>query len=258
MIIDSHLHVSFTPNNDWKPLTDKLLYDMKKVGIDQTNIMPHPQFAGTLFPNEKDMIFQAETMKKMTEYAPGKFLPLLYVYPGSPLPFLTEMIDKYILNGPIIGLKFHISMLADDKTADPLYDLLEQHDIPVLYHAWYKTVSKYTFESDPQNIVAMARKHPKLRILMAHLTGCRMRGIQDIKHYPNIWMDTSGSQPEDGYLARALKELGPDRILFGSDYPGRALSAQLGRIYSIDMSEEDREKILYKNAQSFYRKGRTE
>jgi predicted TIM-barrel fold metal-dependent hydrolase len=101
----------------------------------------------------------------------------------------------------------------------------------------------------------MARKHPSLRILMAHLTGAKLRGIQDIKALPNVYLDTSGSQPEDGYLERAIEELGADRVLFGSDYPIRAFSTQLARIDSVSMSQEDREKVLYRNALRFFRKG---
>ncbi len=79
--------------------------------------------------------------------------------------------------------------------------------------------------------------------------------MQDIKHCPNVFVDTSGSQPEDGYLEYALKTLGADRILFGSDYPIRDIATQLGRIDSVEMCKRDREKVLSENALMFFRKG---
>jgi predicted TIM-barrel fold metal-dependent hydrolase len=122
------------------------------------------------------------------------------------------------------------------------------HGIPVLIHCWYKTVQKYENESDPSNIANLAAKFPDLKIIMAHITGCGFRGIQDIAPYPNVYVDTSGSQPEDGIMQYGLDLLGADRILFGSDFPGRDPATQLGRIYSLDMSEEDRNKILGGNS----------
>lgn len=160
-----------------------------------------------------------------------------------------------MVNGSIDGVKLSIQMNARDERLEPLAAYLQEHDIPVLFHSWYKTVNKYRYESDPLDIVDLACRFPELRILMAHLTGCKKRGVQDIKKYENIFIDTSGSQPEDGYLEYAIDELGADRIVFGSDFPGRDIGTQLGRIYSVDMDDEMRNKILYKNAESFFTKG---
>jgi predicted TIM-barrel fold metal-dependent hydrolase len=255
MIIDSHLHVMFSQSKPWEPLIEQLLHDMSLVGIDQTCIMPFPTFSGYVYPNKEDMIYQAKTLAAITEKYPDRFFPLLLINPILSTDFLKDLAREYILNGPIIGTKYHVAMEADDERADPFYDFLEEHDIPLLFHAWYKTVQKETFESDPKNIAAMAKKHPRLRILMAHLTGVGIRGLYDIKEYPNILLDTCGSQPEEGYLQRAVEILGADRVLYGSDYPVRAFSTQLARIDSVEMSTETKEKILYKNALHFYRKG---
>jgi uncharacterized protein len=255
MIIDSHLHLVFTRAQHWEPLVQRALHHMQMAGVVKTCLMPHPQFAGNIFPNQADMTFQAETLVEVANAYPDIFLPLLFINPSLPSEFTLELMEKHILNGPIIGAKFHISMIADDERYEPIYNFLEKHDIPLLFHSWYKTVQRTTFESTPADIAIMARKHPKLRILMAHLTGAKLRGIQDIKALPNVYLDTSGSQPEEGYLERAIEELGAGRVLYGSDYPIRAFSTQIARIDSVTMSQEDREKVMYRNALKFFRKG---
>lgn len=256
MIVDSHLHLCFTKDQAWQPLAVQLLHHMEQVGIDRTCLMPHPQFAGCYYPSREQMIFQAETLAEITAAYPDKFYPMLFICPLLPYDFTLELIEKYIVQGPLIGAKFHVSLLADDERYEPIYNYLEERDIPVLYHSWYKTVERTQFESEPRHIANMARKHPKLRILMAHLTAARLRGIQDIKPLPNLWLDTSGSQPEDGYLQQALNELGEDRVLYGSDYPIRSFHTQLSRIDSISMSTEARNKLLSENALDFFRKGK--
>lgn len=257
MIIDSHLHVRFTKEQDWdwKPAVQTLLRQMENAGIERTCAMSSARYAGYLYANRDDMRFQADTLAEMTAQHPGRFYPLMHINPLLPLDFLKDIVREYVVEGPIIGVKFSITMFADDKRLDPFYDFLEEHDIPMLFHSWYKTVQRYPLESTPAQIANAARKHPSLRILMAHVTGVRMRGILDIKQHPNIVIDTSGSQPEDGYVQRAIEELGADRVLFGSDYPIRAFSTSLARIDSVEMSQADRGKILSKNALNFYRKG---
>jgi hypothetical protein len=91
---------------------------------------------------------------------------------------------------------------------------------------------------------------------MAHMTGCGRRGVQDIRTCRNVVVDTSGSQPYDGYLEYTLKALGPDRVLYGSDYPCRDIPVQMGRIQSIDLAPEVREKVLFGNALKFFSKER--
>jgi hypothetical protein len=121
--------------------------------------------------------------------------------------------------------------------------------VPVLHHAWYKTVGKVLNESSPADIADLARRHPRTTIIMAHLTAAGIRGVLDIRPYPNVCVDTSGSQPFSGIIEYALAALGARRILYGSDVTGRDFSCQLGRVYAAKISRRDRELILGLNAQ---------
>jgi hypothetical protein len=251
MIIDSHLHIAYI---NIKKEIETLIHNMKLVGVDKTCLMPNRAAVPQFYANKSDLIKQAEITKKIVENNPDKFFPLFYANPIINPKDLIDIVKKYIIDGPIIGVKLIIEMNARDGRLEPLIEFLEKHNIPVLFHAWYKTVMEYKHESAPSDIADLASRHPGLRILMAHVTGCRQRGVQDIKKHKNVLIDTSGSQPEDGYMEYALKEIGADRILFGSDYPGRDIATQLGRIESVKLKREEKEKILYKNALSFFRK----
>ncbi len=252
MIIDSHVHAPFLKNGEVDKFIDELLKSMEIAGVQKTTLMPSGNFIPYRYPNKEDIILQAEILSRISKEHPNAFFPLLYVSPTLPFNFLKEIVDKYILDGPITGIKLTIQMKASDIRLKPFASYLERHNIPLLFHSWYKTVTEFIFESEPPDIAVLAKNHPELRILMAHLTGNKFKGVQDIKACPNILIDTSGSQPEAGHMEYALKELGADRILFGSDYPGRDIGTQLGRIESVDLSKEEKEKILYKNALNFY------
>jgi predicted TIM-barrel fold metal-dependent hydrolase len=50
---------------------------------------------------------------------------------------------------------------------------------------------------------------------MAHLCGCGYRGVEFIADFPNVYVDTSGGQAEDGFLQYAVKRIGANRLLYG-------------------------------------------
>ena len=241
MIIDCHWHVYF---DAYEENIQKSINDLKRCNIDQCALM----FYQGLYQKEEDLHLQGEALKKVMKVHKEHFVPFLVIDPNIDFGIIKEGVEEYLLKGPAVAVKVHNSMVVDRKEFEPLAKLLSLHGIPVLIHCWYKTVQKYKDESDPFNIVNLAIKYPELKIIMAHLTGCGYRGIQDIQKYPNIYLDTSGSQPEDGFMQYGLDLLGAHRLLFGSDFPGRDPATQLGRIYSVDMSEEDRNLILGGNA----------
>lgn len=253
MIVDVHVHPEFNRSVEGsvQKEIDKLLSAMKRTGIDMACLMPYAvtdEEPGPHFSSKEDTVFLAEALTGIRAKYPGRFFSLLMLDPNQDTDFLKGIISKYILAGSINGVKFLTEMNAADARLDDLAFFLERNDVPVLFHAWYKTGAKVKEESNPSEIACLASKHPDLRIIMAHLTGSRFRGVQDIKKHPNVCIDTCGSQPEDGYLEYALRELGADRILYGSDYAGRDMAVQLARIGSVAMTAEEKEKILCRNA----------
>ncbi|OGV36380.1 MAG: hypothetical protein A2020_02580 [Lentisphaerae bacterium GWF2_45_14] len=255
MIIDAHLHCPFGKMDvdELKRECEKILYEFGRSGIDKSCVM-HCGGYGTFYHDAAAQLELAECLVKIIEMFPDKFYALLTLNGMLPANILIGALDKYIVKGPLTGVKFTIQMNARDKRLEEVARFIEKHDIPVLWHCWYKTTHKYPLESDPRDVSYFARKFPRIRILMAHLTGCGRRGVQDIKDCPNVLIDTSGSQPYDGYLDYALKALGPDRVLYGSDYPCRDIPTQLGRVYASELSPEVREKVLCVNALKFYTK----
>jgi hypothetical protein len=254
MIIDMHIHPMLNRRDPegWRARTDELIDCMGRAGVDKANVVPMLTGGAGLssYYTESCVTFLADSIVKMISGNGDRFFSMIYVNPFLDTGFLTDIVKKYILNGPVNGIKLLAEMLASDERLEPFAAFLEKNGVPVLYHSWYNNNQGYT-ESKPCDIAALAAKFPGLRITMAHMRGARFRGIQDIKKHKNVWVDTSGSECEDGYLEYTLRELGPDRIIHGSDYPGRDLATARGRIESLDVPAEVREKIFARNAERF-------
>ncbi len=206
-----------------------------------------------LWSSREDNLLWAEWFCRLMKRYPGRFFPMLWVNPNLPLDFLKDLVAKYLLDGPVIGIK--VKQHAPDGKMHALFELLQKHDIPVLMHSWYHTGGAPGPQLDPAKIVSLVRDKPGLRLLMAHLTGCQFRGVQDIKPHKNISIDSSGAQPFDGHVAYALRELGAERVHFGSDFPLRDFPTQLARVDSAEMAPQERELVLADNALRFFSKG---
>ena len=256
MITDMHIHPMVHKNNPGSceaRLAD-LLDCMSRVGIDKASVVPLMLDASGIasYVNEEGTVFLAECILKMLKGNEKRFYSMLHLNPFLDFNFITDILKKYIINGPVNGIKFLTEMNASDRRLEPLAGFMEKNSIPCLYHSWNNNFQGYS-ESRPSDIAILAGKFPGLRIQMAHMRGAGFRGIQDIKKHKNVWVDTSGSECEDGYLEYTFNELGADRIIHGSDYPGRDIATAMGRVQSLEMSDSDRAKIFGLNAERLIR-----
>ncbi len=94
-----------------------------------------------------------------------------------------------------------------------------------------------------------------MKLIIAHL-GCgwdgdlthQVRAIQQSKH-GNLFTDTSSAKSITPNLIEwALREIGADRILFGTDTPLYFAPMQRARIDHAEISEQEKRLILCENA----------
>ena len=102
-------------------------------------------------------------------------------------------------------------------------------------------------ESEPKQLVALARRHPETNFLMAHAGGDWERGLRTVRDLPNIYPDTCGNDPEAGFTELAVRLVGAERLVFGSDANGRSFGSQLAKVTGAEITEEQRRLILSEN-----------
>ncbi len=186
------------------------------------------------------------TLRLMEEDA-AFFLGAMYLSPNHDPAFIREEAGRCAAAG-MVAVKQGTELNARDERIDPIAEAAADLDIPILFHAWLKTVEKFPEESDGSDIAHLARRHPGTRFIMAHLTGIGRRGVQDVEDLPNVWVDTCGGWYAAEMVEYAVRHMGPERVLYGSDYPGRDYAAQIGRVLGANLPEEDRQNILWRNA----------
>lgn len=245
MIIDIHTHM---PARPWKTV-ERILAEAKRLGIAKiVNLGNWPLNATP----EQVVRANSQTMW-LTRQRPDTFIGFCFLNLKHAMRFVHKEIARCVESGNLQGIKLECEVNARSPRLDPIMEICARLDVPLLHHAWYKTVGKVFEESDPTDIAHLAGRHPNTKIIMAHLTACGMRGVLDVQPYPNVFIDTSGSQPFSGIVEYAVEKLGAERILYGSDICGRDFASQLGRIYGAAISPRARDLILGGNAKGLLR-----
>lgn len=172
------------------------------------------------------------------------FRPYVTVSPEHPgsLQVLKDGIQR-----SAVGMKLWVSCLCDDPRCDPLYQLCAEAGIPVLIHTFAKTTGQLPGESTAVHLRNAALAHPGTTFIMAHLGGNCYHGIPMIRELQNVFVDFSSSTCRRDDLPYGLEQLGPERILFGTDMPGSFIMSY-GQLLSAGLSPQQMQMICRENA----------
>ncbi len=155
----------------------------------------------------------------------------------------------------LTGIKIHPDIQGvdiDDGRLLRLYEIIEGR-MPLFLHMG-DARPQYRF-SEPGKLAKVLKMFPRLKVVAAHYGGYQAwdEASRCLWGHPNVWYDCSSSlwamSPEKA------KELtlgcGEDRVMYGTDYPVYSLIPYFQLFERIDLTDEQREKLLYKNAKSF-------
>lgn len=257
MIIDIHTHafperiaekaikkLSYV-SGGLKPQTNGTLSSLKNEMIkDNVDISVVLQIATN--PNQQTNVnnFAYEINNTPGFYAFGS------VHPDS--PNVTEELERIKSLG-LKGIKFHPDyqgFFADDVKMKPIYKKISDLGLITLFHAGYDYGYSAPYKCMPDNLIN-AFKWFDSPVIAAHWGGVGA-GLEVIKKLCGmpIWFDLSfgyGVMPKS-FAEAIVEKHTPDRLLFGSDMPWHRPSWEKQLIESLDLSQNDKDKIYYKNA----------
>ena len=146
-----------------------------------------------------------------------------------------------------VGVKLWVAVRSFEDCLDPIIERAVELKAPVLQHTWYKITGNLPGESTSEDLAILAARHPKASFISAHTGGDWEIGIRAIRDLPNVTAEVCGGDPTTGFVDMAVRELGAERVMYGSDFPGRSFSSQLAKVYGADVSEDAKRLILAGN-----------
>ena len=153
----------------------------------------------------------------------------------------------------MVGVKLWVGKRCNAPELDPIVERAMALQAPILQHTWLKVGGNGPGESSPYDVVELAGRHPRASLICGHTGGDWEQGIPVVRDAKNVVIEIAGSDPTAGFVEMAVRELGEDRILFGSDAGGRSYGSQLGKVLGADISVDARRKILAGNLQRLLR-----
>lgn len=177
----------------------------------------------------------------------GRFTGLGTLHPDSED---MEADVKEIIALGLKGVKLHPDIQKvqlDDSRMHKMYELC-QGRLPMLLH----TGDNRYDNSNPNRLIPILEKYPDLTVIGAHFGGWSIweEATEKLCKYKNFLVDCSSSlyaiTPEKA--KELIMAYGVKRVLFGTDYPLWAPEVEIERFMQIDLTDEQREDILYNNS----------
>lgn len=217
------------------------MYELaQRVGIDRTAVM---SWAGPLCMDTD--LGNAHVEAAVNKY-PGHFLGLPTVNPEHDSPEkIEQIIQKYLVELKYPGLKTYTSP-QNLKYDDPLFDRFFSY---ANEHGLYAVIDP-SGVMDDQEMTNLATKFPKMGI---HLDHCGQSwpyarwAAKLMKQHANIWAQINRTAVTNGVLEYLVEQVGPDRVLFGTDAPMRDPRPQAAWVVFTRLTEADKRKILGEN-----------
>jgi predicted TIM-barrel fold metal-dependent hydrolase len=239
-IWDAHVHLTGVPGTVEERI-DRLLEYACRLDIERLVV-----FMGTSFvqdPTPEDLRRQNDEVLRAIAHAPDRVLGMVYLNPKHLSESLREL-ERCVADGPMIGVKLWIAMRCDRPELDPLVSRAAELQAPILQHAYERVGGNWPGESGCADVGTLAARHPEASFICAHTGNDWERGIRMIRAVKNVCAEVCGSDPTAGFVEMAVRELGPERVIFGSDAGGRSFASQLAKVTSADLPGDARQLIL--------------
>jgi hypothetical protein len=228
-IIDSHTHWGPSLTMGTEVTTAELLRQAAQCTVDRIVIFPFPSMA---LANEKineELLYEATRNEK--------FIPYYYI---------PETMKPIPSGKGFYGGKWHWMRGIQDCSSN--YQALEDPRLGEFIEASEKIDLPIVLEEELAFTEAFVKKTKSLKIIIPHLGmlgGNPMDFLQAFKSRENVHFDTALASTDN--IMGFIDKVGTERILFGSDIPFGTMKGELGKVLSLPIGDDKKERILSKN-----------
>ena len=187
-------------------------------------------------------------LRAMERY-PNRVKGLCFIIGGYNQKALKEV--ERCLDAGMIGIKLYNQYKIQDPAMWPIIELASERHVPILIHAAYLSppfLEEQLNTSHGEDIAKISQRYPDALIINGHIGGggdweYTIRALADAS--PNVYVDTGGSNLDDGQIEFAIDHLGVERLLFATD---NVFEGGVGKILGASIPAEVKERIFWKNA----------
>lgn len=247
-IIDFHTHLGTSRSSSMDARLEQTLIDgcqnqtALMGSMDRNGIEKSVVFSVPMLPH-KQREANEEVLQLVEEN--GRLIPFAFLDPR--LEETPALLEELIERG-VRGVKLHPichGYIVSHHAHYPLFEVAQKYALPVLVHTGWGEYGEVRF------VKKCAADFKNLRIVIGHLVEWKDI-FEQIPPHENVSVETSYST-HPRRIAQAVRVLGADRLVFGSDFPCATQDFELYKVLTAPISDGEKEKVLYRNAQRLLR-----
>jgi predicted TIM-barrel fold metal-dependent hydrolase len=244
MIWDLHCHLNgFDGRTPDEKMAEMVRY-ADRMGVDR--LCTYMGYPFSYDPSPELLREQNDQVLQAISHWHHRAFGFVYLNPKYRQASVDEL-NRCVRDGPMVGVKLWVAVRANAPELDPIIERAAALKAVIFQHTWMKTGGSLPGESLPMDLVELARRHPDVRIICGHTGGNWEIGIRAIRDVKNLYSDLAGSDPTSGYTEMAVRELGADRVIYGSDVGGRSYASQLAKVMGARIPQAAKDRILGPN-----------
>lgn len=240
MIWDLHVHLNGLQGRTPDEKMASLMAAADRMGITRLVMSMGSRFVYDPTPEEFRQQ-NHELLEAATHWHHRVFL-LAYVNPKYPAESLQE-IERLVADGPFVGIKLWVAQRCHLESIDPIIRRCHELQALIFQHTWHKATGNLPGESTPEDLAQLAARHPHTPLILGHAGGDWEWGIRAVRRWPNVYVETAGFDPTAGMVDMAVRELGAERVLYGSDAPGRSFASQRAKVEAAQLTPAEQAAI---------------
>jgi uncharacterized protein len=240
-VVDCHAHVGPARGIDRPTSPDSIVRLMDRVGVDRNVI------SGLMFATGVRVETMNDWVAECLRAHPDRFLGYCYVNPNFPEAMADE-IDRCFDQPGFAGFKLHVSWNGvpyDAERYAPVYEFAAARGLPILAHTWG--------DEAVRALARMARTYPSIPFLAGHSgAGDVEVNLDEARRTPNLYLELTYSGGTPWLVERLVREVGAERIVWGSDTILFAASHQVGKVVFAEIPESAKRAMLTGNARRLF------
>jgi predicted TIM-barrel fold metal-dependent hydrolase len=249
-IWDDHCHLHSVPGDTPEERMETLVRLADRVGIER--LIVSQGYCQFLHPTPAQLREENDRVLRAVRRCPDRAYGSVYLSPSF-LDYSLQEFDRCVRDGPMIGVgELEIDKRCNAPELDAIVARAVALHAPILQHTWIKTMGNEPGESSPHDLVELAGRHPDASFICIHTGGNWEEGIRIIRGTKNISAEIAGSDPTAGFVEMAVRELGPERVIYGSDVGGRSFASQVAKVMGADIPEPAKELVLGGNLRRLF------
>jgi predicted TIM-barrel fold metal-dependent hydrolase len=244
MIWDLHAHLSGVDGNTPEERLAQLIRIADRLGIERLCVYMGMTWSHD--PSPERLRQENDEALRAIRAFPDRAFGFVYLNPKHVEASLAEL-ERCVAHGPMVGVKLWVAHRAHLPELDPIIRRAAELKAVIFQHTWFNATGNKPGESTPLDLVELARRHPDTSIICGHTGGDWELGIRAIRNQKNLYADLAGSEPVAGYTEMAVRELGAERVIYGSDAGGRSFASQLAKVHGAAIPAAAKRLILGEN-----------